>query len=578
MSLPLAPLAPSEGDARLAAPKAHPGEHGLGSPKLRSSEGGTLPLLRRAKDDPGGLAYLTPVSPKSRPPSALRETSVPSETRMPTRALEPGEQYRFHFDMGKCIGCKCCVVACNEQNGNPAAINWRRVGELEGGFFPMATRSFISMGCNHCLEPTCLAGCPVDAYTKDPVTGIVSHSADACIGCQYCTWNCSYGVPQYNKERGVVGKCDMCHGRLSLGQAPACVSACPEGAIQIEIVKTADWRAAVAAAAGVAPPTGAAAVGVPAADFSVSTTRVTVPADLPPNTRPRDITHVVPEHPHWPLVVMTVLTQLSVGAFAAIWTLQLLGAATQLGIAAISSLMVGGLALGSSTMHLGRPAHAYRAIRMWRRSWLSREVLLFGLFSGVAGAYAGALWFGLPVSVAVGAVTVTFGLAGVTASACIYQVTSRPAWNTSYTILQFFATAGILGPLFAAAVAAGDTKWLGLTATIMATAQLLILALQFFRCIASDTLELRGTARLLSTVLAPHVVARGILLAVGAVVLPLVAAGRPADAGGFEVRALLAAALACAVAGEIIGRYLFFVSVVPRHLAAPYLAAAREAA
>ena len=130
------------------------------------------------------------------------------------------------------------VVACNEQNGNPASINWRRVGEIEGGFYPQTLRSYLSMGCNHCVEPTCMSGCPVDAYTKDAATGIVLHSADACIGCQYCTWNCSYGVPQYNPERGVVGKCDLCHSRLGLGQSPACVSACPTGAIQVEIVRS----------------------------------------------------------------------------------------------------------------------------------------------------------------------------------------------------------------------------------------------------------------------------------------------------------------------------------------------------
>ena len=36
---------------------------------------------------------------------------------IPPRPLGEGEQYRFHFDMTKCIGCKCCEVACNEQNG-----------------------------------------------------------------------------------------------------------------------------------------------------------------------------------------------------------------------------------------------------------------------------------------------------------------------------------------------------------------------------------------------------------------------------------------------------------------------------
>ena len=56
---------------------------------------------------------------------------------IPDRPLEAGEQYRFHFDMTKCIGCRSCEVACNEQNGNPADIKWRRVGELEGGTWPL---------------------------------------------------------------------------------------------------------------------------------------------------------------------------------------------------------------------------------------------------------------------------------------------------------------------------------------------------------------------------------------------------------------------------------------------------------
>jgi formate dehydrogenase iron-sulfur subunit len=531
-----------------------------------------LPLLERATPD--GLTFA--LTRRTEASAALRErhderlSVAPAvhapDRRMPDRRPGAGEQYRFHFDMKKCIGCKCCVVACNEQNGNPAAINWRRVGDIEGGWFPNTTRSYLSMGCNHCLEPTCMSGCPVDAYSKDSLTGIVRHSADACIGCQYCTWNCSYGVPQYNADRGVVGKCDMCHGRLSLGQAPACVSACPEGAIAIEIVNIADWRSAVAATAESA--------GLPVGDHSLSTTRVTLPVALPPNARPRDITHVKPEHPHWPLVVMTVLTQMSVGAFITIWLLQLIGVSS-LGTAAIASLLVAGLALNASTLHLGRPVYAYRALRMWRRSWLSREVLLFASFSAVAGLYAALLWFGLPdsmpagvpymVTTAVGALTVALGIAGVTASACIYRVPSRPSWNTPYTLLQFNVTGALLGPLFAAAAGVGDPAWLAIASAAMAGAQFVLLTVRFLRCIASDSLELKGTARLLSTVFARHLVARGVLLALGAVALPLL--GAPA-----------LVALALAIGGEILGRYLFFVSVVPKHMAAPYIAVGSEAA
>jgi DMSO reductase anchor subunit len=266
---------------------------------------------------------------------------------------------------------------------------------------------------------------------------------------------------------------------------------------------------------------------------------------------------------------------MSVGAFVTTWLLQLLGAQSHLGITALTSMMVSGLALSASTLHRGRPIHAYRALKMWRRSWLSREVLLFTLFSAVSGGYAAMLWFGIAGSVWVGMLTMLLGLAAVFASASIYRVPSRPSWNSPHTIAEFLVTAGVLGPLFAAAAGAGMPRWLAIGAATMAGAQFALVALRWLRCMASDSLELNGTARLLSTVLARRVLWRGVLLAAGAIALPLVALlGLP----GVPYLPAMATGLALALGGEILGRYLFFVSAVPKHLAAPYLATAREAA
>jgi formate dehydrogenase iron-sulfur subunit len=462
--------------------------------------------------------------------------------------------------MARCIGCKCCVVACNEQNGNPANINWRRVGEIEGGWYPETRRFYLSMGCNHCLGPTCLQGCPVEAYTKDPATGIVLHSAEACIGCQYCTWNCSYGVPQYNPERGVVGKCDLCAGRLAEQREPACVAACPEGAIQVEIVNLAAWKQEYAAQAN--------APGLPAADDSFSTTRITLPKNLPPDASRVDLFRLKPELPHWPLVIMTVLTQLSVGTFAVIWLLQVLGKNSRLGVAAVSSLLLAAVALSASTLHLGRPIRAYRALRMWKRSWLSREVLLFSAFSAVACLYSAALWTSLPGSSAVGFATAMLGLGGITASACIYLVRARPAWNSAYTLAEFFLTGALLGPLFASCIGAGDPDLLLLAAASAATGSVLLQAMKLFWLASSEIFELRATTKLISGVLRTRFLMRAALLLAGGVVLPLLASAN------WHVWA----ALFLAAAGEVLGRYLFFVSVVPKNMGTSYLGGGRTAA
>jgi DMSO reductase iron-sulfur subunit len=448
-------------------------------------------------------------------------TPAPAKANIPSRKPAPGEQYRFHFDMSRCIGCRCCEVACAEQNGNPFEMNWRRVGEIEGGSYPHTQRLYLSMGCNHCLEPSCLKGCPVNAYEKSAVTGLVLHSADACIGCGYCTWNCPYGVPQYNGERGVVGKCDLCANRLAEDRAPACVDACPEQAIQVELVNIAEWRADFAAAN---------APGLPAAEHTISTTRVTLPEKSPAAFERADHHRVRPEDPHFPLVAMLVLTQLAAGAFLYI---SILGARQT---ATIAALLTAFFALGASTLHLGRPIHAMRALRMWRRSWLSREVLLFTLFAAAATIPGLA-----PLAAAL-------GFAGITASALIYLVPARPAWNSKLTIIDFYLTALLLGPLFLQALGIAVPRAAIVAA---ASAQLLNHVIRLLALSTSDEFELRAAARLLTGDLRRPLVARFALL-IGCAVAPA------------------PYAFVLGLAAELISRYLFFVSVVPKNIASTF--------
>lgn len=491
----------------------------------------SLPLLARAgEDDPRYL--LTNDAPSCRLGAFEAESVL---RRLPAE----GEQYRFHFDMTKCIGCRCCEVACNEQNGNPAEINWRRVGEIEGGVYPFTQRFYLSMGCNHCLEAACLKGCPVDAYSKDLLTGIVRHSAETCIGCQYCTWNCPYGVPQFNPERGVVGKCDMCYGRLMDDRDPACVNACPESAIEIEIVNIAEWREDHGAAN---------APEMPAASETISTTRITLPEDLEDDFQRADYHRVRPEHPHWPLVFMLVLTQLSVGAFFFLSWIP-----TSKPFAGAAAFFVAALALGAATLHLGRPIHAYRALKMWKRSWLSREVLLFSIFAGAAQAYAMSQLKLLPAFPGLGIAAAALGFAGVTASAYIYLVPARPAWNSAHTLVDFYLTALLLGPLFLGALGVEVRAWWVCAA---AGAQFLNQLGKFARLRWSAEFEKRASARLLANDLQKLVAWRIALLMAGGILLPLY---------GYWV-----AALAAALGGELLSRYLFFVSVAPKNMPAAF--------
>ncbi len=72
---------------------------------------------------------------------------------------------------------------------------------------------FVSLACNHCSSPACVANCPTGAMQKDEETGIVWTDHDVCIGCKTCETACPYGAPTYGEEEGYMLKCDMCRAR-----------------------------------------------------------------------------------------------------------------------------------------------------------------------------------------------------------------------------------------------------------------------------------------------------------------------------------------------------------------------------
>src|SRR5205807_2595798 len=111
-------------------------------------------------------------------------------------------------------------------------------------------------------------------------------------------------------------------------------------------------------------------------------------------------------------------------------------------------LFLGLLGLGAAIFNLGRPKYAHRAILGWRTSWLSREIICFGLFAALAASYSSvAFWPAAAAGLrawlepALGAAAALVGLAGVACSVMIYVVTRRPFWSAGATSLKFFGTA-----------------------------------------------------------------------------------------------------------------------------------------
>jgi formate dehydrogenase iron-sulfur subunit len=505
---------------------------------------------------------------------------------LPLEKPKNGQQYAFSVDLDRCTGCKACVTACHNLNGLDEGETWRSVGLLHGGTPATPMQQTVTTACHHCIEPACLSGCPVNAYEKDAVTGIVRHLDDQCIGCQYCTLTCPYEVPQFHKKLGIVRKCDMCSDRLAADEAPACVQACPNEAIAIRVVDMAQIIEDVQADAFLP--------GAPSPGITLPTTEYKTKRVFPKNTLPADFYNVRPAHNHLPLVVLLVLTQLSIGAFSVdyVVTSFFYSEDTIQRYHSLIALGLGLLALVGSTTHLGRPQYGFRAIMGIKHSWMSREIAGFGAFATLAVAYAASAWanpllarFGLPdlepawigaLQRWLGAAVTLSGLVGVACSVMLYAVTRRAFWKLSQSGPRFYGTTLMLGLsltllVFTAAAVAGEPVpgyvVAGLNgATIAAAVFKLLHELSIFSHLRlSQASDLKRTARLMSGELARVTQLRFLFGALGGIALPFwlsVFIDPKAAQLALGTPALLISALSalCLVAGEFVERSLFFMA------------------
>lgn len=285
----------------------------------------------------------------------------------------------FLLDLNACTGCGACRLACTLENGLPWGRSWRQISTFNEERHPAAPTFHLSLACNHCAEAPCMAQCPALAIRREEATGAVLIDAARCIGCRYCGWACPYDAPLFDEDRGVMGKCTFCSPRLAEGREPACVALCPTGALQSGAIEN---LGGVESLEGFPPrPLG------PSLRFRPLRRGGEAPrsshsagAAAPPLPRPEESAKRTSLATEWPLAVFTLITTFLVSGLTA-------SLERAVGLSAPVFLAGVLLAMGVSTLHLGRRGRAWRALLNLRRSRLSREIALFSLFTGLGAFY-----------------------------------------------------------------------------------------------------------------------------------------------------------------------------------------------
>lgn len=286
----------------------------------------------------------------------------------------------FIFNTNRCVGCNACAAGCSIENGTDLMMNWREVNTHNKIKHPGLPVFHFSLACNHCEDALCMKSCPALAYTRDEKTGAIIHHAEACIGCTYCTWACPYDAPKFNPTTKIVEKCNFCVDRISDGKKPACVDACPVGALDLGQLTLSDEDRVIP---------GFVDIGIkPSIQLIPLREENTAPKIENIDKQDIDLKKVEEWLPktkdkvaldkEWTLVLFT----LTVAGLVSWQAAHLFG---KVEMSLIPFAVISVFAIALTSLHIGKKMRMWRFILNLKGSWLSREIFSFSAFLGLTG-------------------------------------------------------------------------------------------------------------------------------------------------------------------------------------------------
>ncbi len=166
------------------------------------------------------------------------------------------------IDLGKCIGCDACTIACRDQfAGNSylpysASMNdtgepWMDLKTLETGTFPNTKASYFPLPCMQCDNAPCQTAATGGAVFTRPDGIVLIDPAKSAGQTQLLqSTSCPYGKIYWNQVSSLPQKCTFCAHKVDQGIVPTCVAACPTNAISFGDLNDSTSDVAKAVAAG----------------------------------------------------------------------------------------------------------------------------------------------------------------------------------------------------------------------------------------------------------------------------------------------------------------------------------------